>query len=280
MKFDVVVGNPPYQASQNATGKRGGGSSLWDKFVIKTIDYLLKENGYLCFVHPASWRKPFSQLWNKMISKQIIYLEIHSTKDGQQIFGAGTRYDWYILQNKPPENITIILDEIGNINKINLSDWPWLPNFNFNKIKNIISVNSMEENIIFNVSNYETRKKWVSETQDEKFKYHLVHSTLKDNTRWYYSSKKDNGHFGISKVIFGDSGINNPIIDIDGKYGMTQHSMAIPIQSKDDADSLCKALKSSSFSEIIAATKWSNFQIDWRMFKFFKQNWWKEFIDD
>ena len=42
-----------------------------------------------------------------------------------------------------------------------------------------------------------------------------------------YSSKNDRGHFGIKKIIFGESGIYNSIVDIEGKYGMTQGAMGV-----------------------------------------------------
>lgn len=104
-KFDIVVGNPPYNNDQKAEGKRGGGSTLWDKFVIKVLNFFLKENGYLVFVHPTLWRKPQSErstskdVSELMMKKQIHYLESHDSNDGMKTFNAGTRYDFYFLEN-------------------------------------------------------------------------------------------------------------------------------------------------------------------------------------
>ena len=101
MKFDIIVMNPPYQGTQEKKGeKRGGGTTLWDKFVVKSLD-LLNEDGYLCAVHPANWRGTgnYKDLGKLMKSNQIEYLEIHDTTDGQKTFGAGTRYDWYVMKN-------------------------------------------------------------------------------------------------------------------------------------------------------------------------------------
>jgi len=278
MKFDVVVGNPPYQAPQVASGKRGGGDQLWDKFVVLALDNLLAKNGYLCFVHPAIWRKPQAALWPKMSGLQMHYLEIHNTKDGQKTFNAGTRYDFYVIENKPYSEKTIVVDEIGACHSLDLREWPWLPNYAFKAIGKIIETKENESRIIFNVSNYETRKSWTSETEDGEFIFPLIHTTAQSGVRYCYSSRDDNGHFGIPKVIFGDSGIYNPIIDLDGKYGMTQHAMALPVTNMDEAEKVTSILSGEIFEEILAATKWSNFQIDWRMFKFFKKDWWKEFV--
>ena len=65
-----------------------------------------------------------------------------------------------------------------------------------------------------------------------------------------YSSRNDNGHFGIKKIIFGDSGIYNSIIDIEGIYGMTQHSIAILIENIDNGNIIKKYIESNNFKYI------------------------------
>jgi hypothetical protein len=80
------------------------------------------------------------------------------------------------------------------------------------------------------------------------------------------------GHFGVKKVIFGDSGINNPIIDIEGIYGMTEHAIAIEINGKKEGEKLAKFLCSITFSKILRACLWSSYAIEWRMFIDFKKN--------
>ena len=51
MKFDVIVGNPPYQEHAHSSIK------LWKKFIIKS-ESMLKDSGILSFVIPTSWSKP------------------------------------------------------------------------------------------------------------------------------------------------------------------------------------------------------------------------------
>ncbi len=287
-QFDIIVGNPPYQGAQTAKGKRGGGSSLWDKFVKLSIEELCKEDGYICMVHPAKWRKPEHALWEIMSSKNIKYLEIHDTKDGKDTFGAGTRYDWYVMQNSLNKGKTKIVDENGKKHIINLKKFGFLSNYNFNLVEKMLVKNDEEKcEVIFSYSNYETRKDWMNEEKIGKFKYPCIHATNKKKIAYWYScindSAKNNKNgkesFGVPKVIFGDSGINkSSIIDMDGKYGMTQHAMAIEVDTKKEAVNVKKALDSDKFTNLLKTCLWSNFQIDYRIFKYFRKDFWKDFV--
>lgn len=277
-KFDIVVGNPPYNAEQTATGKRGGGDTLWDKFVIQSINNL-KESGYLCFVHPALWRKPQSEKSSSnevsglMLSKQLLYLEIHNMRDGMAVFGAGTRYDFYVLHNTDIYANTLVKGEDGVELNIDIRKYPFIPNMGFDKFEKLFLEGNEKCEIIFNVSNYETRKSWVSDIEDETHKYPLIHSTPKKGTRYMYSLRNDNGHFGIPKVIFGDSGIYDVIIDMEGRYGMTQHAMGIIVNNNEEADKISSCLLSSGFNRFLNETlMWSNYQLDWRLFNHLRKD--------
>ena len=282
-QFDVIIGNPPY----NASGTKASGNTIWQLFVNNSIK-LLKPNGYICFVHPNGWRKPntekgkFYGLFEKMTNENIIlYLEIHDTKDGMKQFNCGTRYDWYILQKKKNENHkTKILDQNNISYEINLSKYNWLANCELELIDKLIANNNEEKcKILQSMSAYEPRKKWISKIETKEFKYQVVHSTPKDGHRFVWSNKNDNGHYGIKKVIFGESGIYNPIIDIDGKYAMSQGAMAIIIDDINEGNKLSKFLCSSIFNRIIKACLWSSFRIEWGMFKDLKKNFY-ELLDD
>lgn len=280
-EFDIILGNPPY----NISGTRSTGNTKWQLFLKNSLEFL-KKQGYLCLIHPNGWRKPnttrgrFYGLFGELTKKNtILYLEIHDNKDGAKVFHCGTRYDWYILQKTPNNGVkTHILDQNKVLNKLDLSKYNWLANCELNLIYRLMAKNNEEKcKIIPSTSNYETRKKWTSITKTEEYKYPLIHSTPKNGTRYYYSSRNDNGHFGVSKIIFGDSGIYKAIIDIEGKYGMTEHSMAICIDSLNEGLEIKKAIESEMFTKILNACSWSNFQIDWRLFTYFKKDFWKEF---
>jgi hypothetical protein len=281
--FDAVIGNPPYNNSQNHVGKRGGGDLLWNKFVCHALGFQynkhwLKKNGYLLYVHPSGWRKPDSQhskykgLFRFMTHQnQMLYLEIHGTDDGLKSFGCGTRYDWYLLQHKTYNNPTTIVGQDKKQVKLNLSEWKFLPNYNFEIMKRLLS-DEYNVNIIYDSSSYETRKQHVQKEKTSIFQYPLIHTITKNNINYYYSSINNKGHFGIPKVIFCDSGLNDIIIDYEGKYGLTQHSIGIKICSRQEGEQIKKFLLHENFKDLIKSCSWSNYQIDWRLFTYFRKD--------
>ena len=59
-KFDVIIGNPPYNPPKTETGSSG--NSIWQNFVIKFF-MILEDKGYLLFVHPPGWKKPTDEIF-------------------------------------------------------------------------------------------------------------------------------------------------------------------------------------------------------------------------
>jgi hypothetical protein len=209
----------------------------------------------------------------------MLYLEIHGIKDGQKTFKCGTRYDFYVIQKTALFKDTMVIDENGTQLELNMREWKWLPNSNITQIKRILAGDGDEKcPIIQSMSAYEPRKKWMSSTQSNEFKYLCVHSTPKNGTRFMYSNVNDRGHFGVSKVIFGDSGIYNPIIDVDGTYGMTHHAMAIQVDNIEEATNIRNCIITKEFDKLIQSCLYSSYAIDWNLFKEFKKDFWREFI--
>ena len=122
------------------------------------------------------------------------------------------------------------------------------------------------------------RKQWMSEKKDDTFKYECIQSTNKNGPKIKFSSRNDKGFFGISKVIFGFGGINDVIVDIEGKYGMTQHAIGIEVADEEEAQELKKVLESDEFNNILQSCLFSQYIIDWCIFIDMKHYFWKEFI--
>jgi len=285
--FDIIMGNPPFQKEQE--GKREGakgGRTLWDKFIIKSLELLIA-NGFLGFITPPPWRKPENELYNVMTKEnQLLYLHIYNKKHGQELFGVSSRIDLYVIEKKPKYKNTIIIDELEVEHNFDLSKWSFLPNYAYDSIKSIMTDKKNGIDVNYSSTIYETRKPYVKQTKSvEKYKYPIVHSINQTGLVFWYTddkTKRDDktqkAHFGVPKVLLNFNEQQYPVNDYEGKYGMSQITFGIPITSKKQGDDIVKAINTDEFKEIIKATKWSAFNTDWRMFKYFKPDFYKQFL--
>jgi len=275
MKFDAVIGNPPYNASRVA-GK-GSTSVLWDKFTVSSVNSLTS-NGYLLYVHPSPWRKPEHKMWKYLTANCIKFIKIFSLKDSVDIFDAGTRSDYYLLkkQESTYTDLTTVIDESGKSININLKKLPWLPSNKIKKVLKYVSTNEAEcLNVLYDTAYHGVHTK---EAPEGEYINEVIQSITKDGPRFRYDNHR-NGHYKVSKVIVNESGTPYPINDFEGKYAMSQDVFGIIVNSNEMAENLVKAIGSEKFkSEIISSTKWSTFRTDYRMFRYFKKDFYLDFL--
>jgi hypothetical protein len=239
------------------------------------------------------WRKPPSDraktLFDLMVhDNHMLYLEIHSKPDGKIDFGVQTRYDFYLIQKRRPtphsDFTTIVKDQRGQDQQIDLSKWRFLPNHSFELIQPLLSSKTQEDYVIFSRGQYGSDKPWVRQMKEDGYDHPVVHSTPMKGHRIYWSSKINDDckdckkMFGVPKVIFGESGINNAICDIRGEFGMTQGAIGlkIPYPVEIESPMMKKALESEEFNRILDAMSFSNFRIDWRMFLFIQPDFYRD----
>ena len=278
--FDAVIGNPPY----NLYGATNTGNTMWQHFTKASLNIFLKADGYLLYVHPPGWRKPNNKrstlygLYKLMaVENQMLYLSIHGLKDGEQTFNCGTRYDWYLIQKKPNNTKTIINDEKGNRLIIDMNNFEWIPNYNIDMIEKILAKGNEEKCPVIR-SSISHQSKWVSKIKTDEFKYPCIYSTPIKGIRYMYSNINDKGHFGVSKVIFSESGMNNPIIDMKGHYGMTHNAIGIKVDNQKEANDLINALTSKKMKILIDSCSYSLFRIEWVLFTYLKKDFWKDYL--
>jgi hypothetical protein len=274
-KFDVVMGNPPYNTSRLT---RGQTSTLWDTFLGKYLSRL-SPRGYIAFITPQHWRKPDHKLYIEMAkNRQLNYLRILSEQTTKREFGGvGSRVDVYLIENKPSYADSYVIDEDGVLNVLNTNVTPFIPNRLISKITSILTTKDTGIKIIHDSSMYGHTKPKVTNVKDEKYKYPIVKSITQKGIELLYSDK-DKGHFGVPKVILTESRHQYPINDYEGKYGMSDGAFGIPITSKEQGDAIVAAINSDEFKEIIKSTKWGAFRTEYHMFEYFSPEFYKAFI--
>jgi Eco57I restriction-modification methylase len=277
MKFDVIIGNPPYQRpkADSRLGSRGD-TSLWDKFVLKSLD-VLKSDGYLAFIHPNSWRKPDDRndFW-KLLTKtnQMHKLVMSSGKRDLDWFGIGVRVDYYILEKTPRYKNTTVIDHESVTYDLDLSKFDWLPNYAINEISAMLG---KDLKVLYNTF-YHTQKTHC-DTSTSKFKYPVVHTINQQGLGIKYFDRVPepdvNIHHGVPKVLLNQNELQYPYNDYNGDYGMSQLTFGIPIDSKEEGDAIVKFLNSDVGKRIIAATKWNTYYTDYGMFNYFRKDFYK-----
>jgi hypothetical protein len=215
-----------------------------------------------------------------MTNKQILYLHIFSKKEGYKKFDVSSRFDIYVLQNKENMKPTEVVDEVGKKHLLKINEMPFLPNYAYEEINKIITTQENGINVIYNTSYHSDKKDKVSSKKTQYFKYPIVHTINKDGVNYWYSNENKE-HFGEPKVILNKNEKQYSYKeqnDYEGKYGMSELSFGIPIKSKKEGDLILKAIETPEFKKIIESTKWSAFHTDYRMFKYFKPDFYKYFL--
>ena len=120
MKFDVILGNPPYQnpKSGNDNTNQGGGKKLYVQFMGKAST-LINEGGIVAFVTPSAVFKTsvYGQKgtgFHSMDGCKVAFCET----DANKYFSVGVSVCWWIAQ-KTNKNITAIVNgKKSNFNEL------------------------------------------------------------------------------------------------------------------------------------------------------------------
>lgn len=113
LKFDIVIGNPPYQPE--AAGDRG----LWAKF-IQIGNNILVPGGTLAMIVPHGWKSPTADirkgsirvLHDILAKQETSYLNLDPNLGKKYFSGVGQTFTWFITRNAEHKGETEI--DIGD----------------------------------------------------------------------------------------------------------------------------------------------------------------------
>jgi 23S rRNA A1618 N6-methylase RlmF len=109
MKFDVVVGNPPFQETKEDGDRKDQASNLWSKFWALSIKRLTKSDSIIALITPTSWLSPSAdltgknkiehedRLWN-VFNKHTSYANVVDVSKHFQ--GVGSSFGYVIVDKK------------------------------------------------------------------------------------------------------------------------------------------------------------------------------------
>jgi hypothetical protein len=242
-EFDVIIGNPPYNPPKTETGSSG--NSIWQQFVIKSF-YLVKESGFLLFIHPPGWKKPTDEIFDpikldiingeyykydkktgKQSIKQIrqgqvwqvlkdngvfsfIYTNDQKNKKIKEYIPYFPAVDYYVYQkNGPNTNCNtknIFLGETKEATGVRL-------NYQLNYLPNLIT--NQTQHILHNVTTKEGKKTDFNRYRNGKG--FSINNLDKKYQYIYTYNKKHEPKYQYSDNV-GDNNINNDkiIMNFDG----------------------------------------------------------------
>jgi len=265
MKFDIILGNPPYQDSTTGSGK------LYPKFFAKCFDDLLIDDGYLGFITPMAWMSHFNDENERSRNKELDRMK-HAMRSNFLVFvdfketlkhfeGVGSTFSSYILQKSTVKGKTYIRDSDEYL------DVPYMKSFPkdfsvlsfsiFNKMKSDITLPLIEGGTYAHMGFH-------SGPADKKAKKPITYQTSEYCNPLFHTNGiilySDIKHplQDSKKVIASLSGYFSPRFD-DGELGLSQHGVAILVENEEAAKSVISILNSKLYGFLMEQTKHSGF---------------------
>ena len=250
--FDISIGNPPYN------------NELWCDFVEKSLK-LLKNDGYLLYIHPPNWRKPEHKTGKIMLSYDILELYIYDIKTTSKIFNCNVRVDWYLLKKSSNNIETNIMDETNILSKINIKQLNFIPNAGMKIINKLLTLNIEKLDIIRSheiISNHKELK----DKETNIYKYKILTNLNNKEKRIKYLNKCHSKHSN-KKVIMSYSLNLYPFYDF-GELSPTEHTFYQAVNNEKEGNNLVNFINSNLFNYVIKYCKWIGYQTDHKIFKY------------
>jgi hypothetical protein len=155
-EFDVIMGNPPFnrgginrpdtrknkKVPAYEGEKKEKRETLWNRFVVKSFA-LLKERGFINFIHPIGWFHPgdYDDVRDILLKQQLHTVKIYHKTQAKKEFGGKGEISvaYYLLEKKEVTDPTVIQGMSGKTESIKLSTKSILLLNNSSIINKIIS---------------------------------------------------------------------------------------------------------------------------------------------
>ena len=249
--YDLITANPPYSGGGNKN------RSLSNAFIEHSIE-LLNDKGYLCFITPNNWMTYNNNNKTlKMLLNEGSFLVINN--DVKKFFPkVGSSFTIFIWQKGVFNIETMVINNylVKDTQKVNIpKDIPFIPLYItqtvIDLVGKLISDKPSKFNYRCDLHNY-TQSKYLSDTQDDTFKYETIHTLRK--TR--YASKKQD-IYDKWLIIIPLSTYYIP--EVMHHVNTTQSVGYFAFDTKEMAESYLKIITKPQFKLLIHLTRYGNF---------------------
>ena len=262
-KFDVIMGNPPY----NKDGAGKGGGVFWKSFVYKSLE-ILRNDGYILMIHPTGWRKPVSMrasagdIWELFKKYNLIFLKITDEK-----IPHFPKVDYYVLKKSTIQQDTRVVNQFeknpSTTSSVNLYNLPFIPHLINNDVISIMNKLLKKKGGKFDIKRNQTikpKKGILNNSGIPHARYYDINTKKYQEVLEKYLNKPD--YILTPKIIMTYSGGKTPA-NLYAKYfskeiGVTDNTMYQIITKKDNINNLITFLNSRLIHFILKITQYSS----------------------
>lgn len=233
VKFDIIVGNPPYQ-----NGGVAGNFALWPLFVTAATDSLV-DGGHLLFVVPQTWCT--NQKIAKARSKASSLIRSNALSNGTLRYadfsigeffpGIGSTFSMIDWVKKHTGQKTTVKTPQGSFD-IDYSTVDWLPCLGDERTISILKKTiwgSSKKMELLNggaeIAGFRFGRDTISKTRTKTFKHKIANTSAQYTRGQFLYSSVEHPNQHESKVVFSDSGYAAPFFD-NSEVGLGHHARA------------------------------------------------------
>jgi hypothetical protein len=254
IKFDVIVGNPPYNSRDKSIRNS---KILHQKFTEYSMDHL-NEGGFLLFIIPPIYRRlnhPLNFLWKRCQMRDI---HIFSRPEVKTMFDVAANIDCIIVENVPKYMSTNIRFLDGTNFVMELEDnLPYIPNAEFMLFKQLLH-NRAHRYVIKSGGGRRTDQQ---DEEDEEHPYKTFMSRSNRNGFRYRWSSVKRDDYDLRKVVLNQGTTILPFYS-DGDCQGKDHTFYIEVDSEEEADELMLFINSDEVQRSSKYWVWSSFAVE------------------
>lgn len=251
MKFDVVIGNPPFQPNIEdslESSRSGSGNKIWHKFIEKAFE-ITHEKSIIAMIAPSHWRA--GNFSNSVVKKaQDLIWQYDFIVNKCKFDVANQLSIAYFIVNRSIKN---------SKNKIlnHFKFYPIEKNTNFEKVCEFYNATLNEECYIADIGLHDSRRydcirKSSTGDNSHKYKHIVTPAQSKNNLFDWYSTATDGFYnkkvFLFTSVRLNNNGIKNGnkiALYNDGDVGSGHGAVAYTVNNKEEGEKLANFINNS-----------------------------------